>query len=118
MAARKDTCSYVDCLEYLVNPDHPYTEKKVRKMAKSRFLTCTIAFKQNIGHLGKEIFFWGVHGNYRTMEWMWPLALHRSWDLLACMLNRLGIQLLAGDFNNYVPSASRAFTPQSRHPHN
>jgi hypothetical protein len=99
IAARKDNTTFLECLEYEVNEDHPYTEKGKPKMARSRILVCKVGFEQNVGHLGKEIVVCGVHGHNRTMKFEWPQELIKFWDRLSAKIVRYGIQYLAGDFN-------------------
>ena len=99
-AAREDNCTSVEQLgKYEVYNDHNYREGGRTKEANSRMLTCRIGFKQNIGHLGKEIVATGVHGNCRTMRHLWPQALEAFWDRLARRINLYGVQILVGDFN-------------------
>ena len=102
IAARKDNTTFLDLLDYDVNDDHSYREKKVNKMARSRILTCKVGFKQNIGHLGKEIIVCGVHGHHKTMKFEWADALHAFLDRLAAKIGMYGIQFLAGDFNMFL----------------
>ena len=99
IAARKDVTTHLDCLEYDVYPDHPYTRKGRGKAATSRIMVCKVWFKQNIGHIGKEIVVAGVHGHRRTMKFEWPEALSRFWDRLASKIRSHGVHFIAGDFN-------------------
>jgi hypothetical protein len=111
IAARKDNTTFLELLDYDVNEDHAYREKQKDKQARSRMLTCKVGFKQNIGHLGKEIVVCGVHGHYRTMKFEWPMALNAFLDRLAQKIRHHGIQFLAGDFNMFltqVPWALRS----------
>ena len=62
IACRTDNTSSLECLKYEVYGDHYYKEKGKNNMARSRLLICEVVFKQNIGHLGKEIVVCGVHG--------------------------------------------------------
>ena len=62
-------------------------------------LACRVHFKQNIGHLGKEIVICGVHGHFHTMKIKWPKQWHEFWDRLVGLVLELGINFLAGDFN-------------------
>jgi len=82
-----------------VHHDHRYKFKGKEKVAKSRFLTCKVFFKQNIGHLGKDFVVCGVHGHYKTMKIEWPEAWVKFWDRLADKIVKYGIQFMAGDFN-------------------
>ena len=99
IAARKDTCTGLDSLDYTIHHDHPYREKGKDKMAKSRFLTCKVSFRQNIGHVGKEVVVLAVHGHFRTMKFEWPSALKKFWDVLADKIRSRGVKFMAGDFN-------------------
>ena len=83
IAARKDVATNLNSLEYEVNDDHAYNEKRITKQARSRILVCQVLFKQNIGHIGKEVVVAGVHGHYRTMKFEWPDAFKTFWDRLA-----------------------------------
>ena len=83
IASRTDVTSSLVCLKSEVHEDHPYKEKGKPKMARSRFLVCEIVFKQNIGHIGKEIVVCGVHGHYRTMKKEWPQPWGKFWNMLA-----------------------------------
>jgi hypothetical protein len=102
IAARKDNTSFLQLLDYDVNEDHAYREQKKDKMARSRILTCRVGFKQNIGHLGKEIVVCGVHGHCKTMKFEWPAVLNAFLDRLAQKIRHYGIQFLAGDFNMFL----------------
>jgi hypothetical protein len=102
IAARMDNTTFLECLEYEVHNDHNYTEKGKPKQARSRMLVCKVGFKQNVGHLGKELVVCGVHGHYRTMKFEWPQALQAFWDRLAKKIRAHRIQFLAGDFNMSV----------------
>ena len=99
VAARTDTCSYLRLEECDINEDHPYTEKGKKKMARSRIMVCTAGFKQNVGHLGKDITVCVVHGHNKTMKMEWPRVFEDFWDRLVRMLIRWGVVFLAGDFN-------------------
>jgi len=99
VAARKDSVSSLECLHHEVHNDHAYKEKKKGKIARSRMMVCKVSFKQNIGHLGKEIVVCGAHGHYKTMKMEWPQAWVAFWDRLARYVQTFGIQFLAGDFN-------------------
>jgi hypothetical protein len=99
VAARRDNTTALEMLHHEVHPDHPYKEKKKNKMARSRMLVCKVSFKQNIGHLGKDIVVCGVHGHYRTMKMEWLLPWKEFWDRLARYVQVFGIQFVAGDFN-------------------
>jgi hypothetical protein len=73
-------------------------------------MVCTIRFKQNVGHLGKDIVVSGVHGHYRTMKIAWKREFTDFWDRLARYALHSGINFLAGDFNksiNEVPKQLR-----------
>ena len=65
IAARKDNCSYLNCIEYVVDFDHPYRSNRKSKTAHTRMLTCKVGFKQNVDHLGKSVTVMGVHGNFK-----------------------------------------------------
>jgi hypothetical protein len=99
VAARQDNTTSLECLHHEVHDDHAYREKGKQKMARSRMIVCSVSFKQNIGHLGKDIVVCGAHGNYRTMKIEWPQEWRAFWDRLAQYVTRFGIQFLAGDFN-------------------
>ena len=102
IAARMDNTTFLHCLEYEAYPDHPYKLKGRQKEATSRMLTCKVGFKQNVGHIGKELVVTGVHGHCRTMKIEWPLAWQAFWDRLASKIKKYGTQILAGDFNMSV----------------
>ena len=111
IAARKDNTTFLELLDYDVNDDHRYREQRKNKMARSRMLTCKVGFKQNIGHLGKEIVVCGVHGHCKTMKIEWPEVLHAFLARLVQKIQQYGIQFLAGDFNMFltqVPAALRS----------
>ena len=99
IAARKDTCNGLKCMEFDANLDHDYKQSGKAKRAITKSLVCEISFKQNIGHLGKSIMVCGVHGNFMTMKCKWPEVLRGFWDQLANNINKFGINFLAGDFN-------------------
>ena len=99
IAARKDNTTSLESLEYEVYSDHTYTEKGKPKQARSRMLVCTVGFKQNVGHLGKEMVFCGVHGHYRTMKKEWPTAWDAFWDRFASVIKLIGVHFMVGDFN-------------------
>lgn len=99
IAARKDNCLSLECLEYDVHHDHPYTEKGKQKQATSRMLACRVGFKQNIGHIGKTIGVIGVHGHFRTMKFEWPKALIAFWDRLRDKIIKHHLDFVVGDFN-------------------
>jgi hypothetical protein len=99
IAARTDNTTGIELLEYFVSNDHDYTEKGKKKQARSRIIVGKVYFKQNVGHIGKEVVLAGVHGHYRTMKHEWPQAHRRFWDSLANKIRSHGVKLLAGDFN-------------------
>jgi len=107
IAARKDNCSYLQLLDYDVNPDHPYRTKGKDKMATTRTLICQVGFKQNVGHIGKDAVVCGVHGHSMTMRCQWPTVLEEFWKRLAAKIKKYGVQIMAGDFNmsitNVIP---------------
>ena len=102
IAARKDNTTFLECLEYEVHHDNDYKEKGKTRKARSRMLVCRVGFKQNVGHLGKELAVCGVHGHNRTMKFEWPQALQDFWDRLAAKIHAHRFQFLAGDFNMSV----------------
>ena len=63
MGARDDNTTFFDCRLYEAHQDHPYTEKWTHKIATSRTIVCTLGFKQNVGHFGKEIAVAAVHAS-------------------------------------------------------
>ena len=99
IAARKDNTTGLRMLCHRVWDDHHYKEDGQDKMARSRALACEVAFKQNIGHLGKDIRVCGVHGHFRTMKMEWVEAYIAFWDRLADAVKTFRIQFMAGDFN-------------------
>ena len=99
IAARKDVADSLECLHHEVFADHPYKEKGKDKMARTRLMVCKVGFKQNIGHLGKDMTVGGVHGHYKTMKIEWPQVSKAFWDRLARHVLHFCIQFLAGDFN-------------------
>ena len=101
IAARKDTCSFLEYLAYTVNSDHPYRDNGKDKMATSRILTCKVGLKQNVGHLGKEVVVCGLHGYNKTMKLEWPEALDAFCNKLVKTIRLYGVQFLAGDFNMF-----------------
>ncbi len=99
IAARKDVTTNLNMLDYEVSDDHPYVERGTGKQARSRVLVCQVLFKQNIGHIGKDIVVAGVHGHNRTMKFEWPEVFHKFWDGLARKIREFNVKFLAGDFN-------------------
>ena len=102
IAARTDTVTSLECLFHEIFPDHPFTKQGRRKMARSHMLGCRATFKQPIGHLGREVVVFGVHGHYRTMKFEWPRALTAFWDRLARYIVAHMPEpggFVAGDFN-------------------
>ena len=99
IAARKDIAHYVTCMHHEVNEDHPYTKEGKKNMARTGLMVCKVQFKQNIGHLGKDIIVCGVHGHNLTMNVKWPKVWMTFWNRLAAYVKKFGIQFLAGDFN-------------------
>ena len=99
IAARKDNTTGIELLEYNVIDDHEYTQKGKPKKARSRIMIARIFFKQNVGHIGREVVVAGVHGHYMTMKHEWPAALKRFWNILADEIRSHGVQFVAGDFN-------------------
>ena len=99
IAARKDNTTCIQLLEYNVIDDHEYMQRGRPKKARSRIMVCRIYFKQNVGHIGKEVVVAGVHGHYMTMKREWPAALTRFWNILADEIRSHGVQFVAGDFN-------------------
>ena len=102
VAARKDTCTYLSLDYFEVTDDHSYNEKRKKKMAHSRIIICTVGFKQNIGHCGKDLVVCGFHGNYKTMKFEWPTVLEAWWDNLVRLVRGHNVRFLAGDFNMAV----------------
>ena len=99
IAARKDNCTHVHLLDYDLNHDCDYPEKGTVKPAFTRMLSCTVGFKQNVGHLGKSVNCMGVHGNCRTMKIMWRGIYDEFWDRLVAKIRKFDIDIMAGDFN-------------------
>jgi hypothetical protein len=99
IASRKDNTTGCHKLHNEVNEDHPYKERGVNKMAKSRMMVCRVTFKQNIGHIGKDLVVMGVHGHYRTMKIEWRDAWVAFWDRMAGLVLLYGIHFMMGDFN-------------------
>ena len=99
IAARKDNTTSLEVLLYEVNDDHAYMARGTPRPARSRMMVCRAGFKQNVGHLGKDVVVCGVHGHYRTMKMEWPHSWKQFWDRLARYVQHFGIQFLAGDFN-------------------
>ena len=99
IAARKDVADSLECLHHEVFADHPYKEKGKDKMARTRLMVCKVGFKQNIGHLGKDMTVGGVHGHYKTMKIEWPQVWIAFWDTLTRYVIYLCMQFLAGYFN-------------------
>ena len=111
IAARKDNCTYVECLDYDLNFDHWYKEKRKNKKAYTRMLSCKVGFKQNVGHLGKSVNCMGVHAHCRTMKIEWRQVYEEFWDRCAEKIRHYDIEIMAGDFNmsltRVVPELSR-----------
>ena len=82
IAARKDNCSYLQLLDYDVNPDHGYRAQGKDKMATTRTLICRVGFKQNVGHIGRDVVACGVHGHSMTMKCEWSTVWEQFWDAL------------------------------------
>ena len=99
IAARKDNTTSLESLMYDVYNDRDYKTKGRPSQATSRIIVCRVGFKQNVGHLGKEIVFCGVHGHYRTMKKEWPTAWDAFWERLPAAIKLTGVQFMAGDFN-------------------
>ena len=99
IAARKNNTSGLVDLFNEIHQDHPYLEKGKKKMAVTRTMIAKVTFKQNIGHLGRDIVVCGVHGHNRTMKLEWPQVWKDWWDEFARRVQHFGIQFLAGDFN-------------------
>jgi len=107
VAARTNTCSGIALLEYNVDCDHEYTVKKKQKQARSRTMVCEVAFKQNVGHLGKNIVVAGHHGHNHTMKFMWPEVHKQHFDLLAMRIGKYRIKFLCADFNMSVTEVTK-----------
>ena len=99
IAARKDTCSNLEVLRYDCHDDHRYTFKQKEKMARTRIMVARITFKQNVGHIGKEVTVAGVHASQMTMKIKWKAKWDEFWERLADVIRSHGIQFVAGDFN-------------------
>jgi len=110
IAARKDTCTYLECLEYDVHSDHVYRQLAKNKFARSRTLVCRVQFQQNIGYLGKDFVVCGVHGHYMTMKHHWPSVLKQFWDGLCNRIRKYDIKFVAGDFNMSVTEVVKELT--------
>ena len=108
IASRKDNTTSVTVLDWLLHDDHPYTQKGKKSMARSRLMTCSIAFKQNVGHIGKELVVCAAHGHFRTMKSEWPQVWETWWDLVASRLRDYGARILAGDFNMSLTRVAEA----------
>ena len=99
IAARRDTCTGIECLMNDVNADSPYTEKGKDKIAWTKTLVCKIGFKQNVGHIGKQLVVCGCHAHNRTMKIEWPKPWEKFWNRLFGWIVEYGIHFLCGDFN-------------------
>ena len=63
-------------------------------------MVCTFTWKQNIGHLGKDIVVCGVHGHHKTMKMECPSAVYDDWwNKFAHLIRDHKVKFLAGDFN-------------------
>ena len=63
-------------------------------------MVCTFTWKQNIGHLGKEIVVCGVRGHYKTMKMEFPTKVYDDWwNNLADLIRDHKVNFLVGDFN-------------------
>ena len=99
IASRKDNTDACLLLHNEVFHAHEYKEKSVRKMAKDRIMVAKVNFKQNVGHIGKDVVVMGVHGNFRTMKIEWRDQWNAFWDRMAAYVGRYGVNFIAGDFN-------------------
>ena len=99
IACRKDVTTGLECLLFDVNEDHPYREKKKAKIARTKTIIGKATFKQNIGHIGKDIVVAAVHLNCRTARVLWKDAWDNFWNMLASQILKFGVQFLTGDFN-------------------
>ena len=108
IASRKDNTTSVTVLDFFLHDDHKYVERKRDRMARSRLLTCNISFKQNVGHLGKELVVCAAHGHFRTMKSEWPQVWDTWWTEVAIRLRAHGARILAGDFNMSLTRVAEA----------
>ena len=96
-APRTDNTTGLECLHFEVSNDFTYNVKGKPHMARSRM--SKVSFKQNVGHLCKDITFLGAHGHMRTMKLQKPKK-HREWfDKLCQLITHWKVKFVAGDFN-------------------
>ena len=79
-------------------------------MARTRIMVSRITFKQNIGHLGKQVVVAGVHGQQLTMKIKWKEVWDSFWDRLAGLIRSHGVHFLAGDFNMSLTEVPKQLT--------
>ena len=70
-------------------------------------MVCEVAFKQNVGHLGKNIVVAGHHGHNHTMKFTWPEVHKQHFDLLAMRIGKYRIKFLCADFNMSVTEVTK-----------
>ena len=99
IAARKDTATCLELLHWEIIK-RPYTEKGKKKTSRTRIMIAKVTFKQNIGHMGKEIVVAGVHGHNRMMKYEFgQQAMGAFWESLAAKIRSHGVTMMAGDLN-------------------
>ena len=104
MAARKNVCVRAQALDCHAWEDGHWNKNGKKKTATTKALVCEFTWKQNIGHLGRNIVVMAVHGHYRTMNMLFPDAVtDQLWQNKYNGIVEHNVNCLVGDWNMSLP---------------
>ena len=79
-------------------------------------MVCKFTWKQNIGHLGKDVTVMGVHGHYRTMNMLFNKTVNDEWwKKIKDLIVEHNVNFLVGDWNMSLPQVVPRLTALGLH---
>ena len=70
-----------------------------RPNANTKMLICKATARFPIGHIGKVIVVFGIHGNRETMKIIRQTEYSMIWDRVKDLIQEFDVNLFAGDYN-------------------
>ena len=87
MAARVNNCETIELLEAALWVDSIKKERGKMKEQHTKAMVCKFIWRQNVGHVGKQLRLCGVHGYHHTMARRGTEEeFNEWWDRLAEMI--------------------------------
>ena len=116
MAVRKNVCENIECVYSDSWVDGIWNVKGKNNTATTRVMVCKFTWKQNIGHLGKDVTVMGVHGHYRTMNMLFNKTVNDElWKKIKDLIVEHNVNLLVGDWNMSLPQVVPRLTALGLH---